>query len=74
MAPLPDLEKQRLERGDGGRSVFGGGCNVGEAAEARRAWPGDVRQRKRKFSNLSTLYSVLALEQMELYQSKRVRM
>lgn len=40
------------EREDGGRSVLGGGCNVGEATDARKRWPGRVRQRKRKFNDV----------------------
>ena len=51
-ASRQDLEKQQLERGDGGRSVLGGGCNVGEATEARKPWTGHVRQRTRKLNNL----------------------
>ena len=32
------------ERGDRRRHVFSGGCNAGEALEARTAWSGDAKE------------------------------
>lgn len=42
-----DLEKQLLERGDGGRGVLGGSCNVDEVTDVRNmAWTCETKEKK----------------------------